>query len=70
MSIQALSCYVARKEENLSLIQFDHMLDVTSNNIIINAWRMHEGYCSQFVSLFVCVIVADLVTAYDACATN
>ena len=34
--------------------------------LVINARRMREGYCSQFV----CVFVADLVPAYDACATN
>ena len=41
---------------------------------VINARRMREGYCSQFVCLsvclFVCVFVADPVQAYDACATN
>ena len=36
----------------------------------INAGRMREGYCSLSVGLFVCVFVADLVPAYDACATN
>ena len=44
--------------------------------ILINAQRMHEGDCSQFVCLSVCVcvcvcmFVADLVPAYDVCATN
>ena len=32
---------------------------------------MHEGYCSQFVCLSVCLLsVADLVPAYDALASS